>query len=279
MDTTAALLMLLAGALHAAWHVLVKGASTPPLLAGMGLVSSSFVVPLLFVVPSPPPSLWPIYLLSISLHIGYKLFLGLAYEQGDLSKVYPLIRALVPICATLLSYLESGQLPNTGQLIGIALVSVGALGLISGELLSVVRLRLPLISLATSAMIAAYSVVDAYGARSPIGWFSFTIWLIFLDGLAFAAVAQLVQGNALWSQLSKFRLRTVVASALGTGSFAVFVWALSLSPVAVVAAFRECGVIFAALLGFLVLKEPFRLGKWLAVGTIAVGLVVIAGQR
>ncbi len=271
--------MLLAGALHAAWHVLVKGASTPPLLAGMGLVSSSFVVPLLFVVPSPPPSLWPIYLLSISLHIGYKLFLGLAYEQGDLSKVYPLIRALVPICATLLSYLESGQLPNTGQLVGIALVSVGALGLISGELLSVVGLRLPLISLATSAMIAAYSVVDAYGARSPIGWFSFTIWLIFLDGLAFAAVAQLVQGNELWSQLSKFRLRTVVASALGTGSFAVFVWALSLSPVAVVAAFRECGVIFAALLGFLVLKEPFRLGKWLAVGTIAVGLVVIAGQR
>lgn len=271
--------MLLAGALHAGWHVVVKGASAPPLLAGMGLVSSSFVFPLLFVIPYPPASLWPVYLLSISLHIGYKLLLGLAYERGDLSKVYPLIRASVPICATLLSYLVSRQLPSIGQLVGIALVSTGVFGLISGELLSVVGLRLLLVSLATSAMIAGYSIVDAYGARSSLGWFSFTIWLIFLDGVAFAVVARLFQGNALWSQLSKFRLRTVVASALGTASFAVFVWALSLGPVAVVAAFRECGVVFAALLGFFVLKEPFGLGKWFAVGTIVVGLAVITALR
>lgn len=276
MDTIAALLMLLAGALHATWHVVVKGASAPPLLAGMGLISAFLVCPLLFLVPCPLPSLWPIYLLSISLHVGYKLFLGLAYQRGELSKAYPLIRALVPMCATILSYLESGLLPSTAQLVGIVFVSAGAFGLVVGEMRSEVSARLSLLALAASAMVAGYSIVDAHGARSPFGWFSFTTWLIFLDGAVFALIARFIQGAALWSQLSNLRSRTVLASALGTTSFGVYVWALSLSPLAVVAAFRECGIVFAALLGVFILGERFKLARLFAVGTIVVGLAVIA---
>ena len=276
MDIIAALLMLLAGALHATWHVTVKGASAPPLLAGMGLVSAFLVCPLLFLVPCPLPSLWPIYCLSICLHVGYKLFLGLAYQRGELSNAYPLIRAMVPMCATILSFLESGLLPSIVQLVGIVLVSAGAFGLVAGEIRSDGGARLSLLALMASAMVAGYSMVDAHGARSPFGWLSFTTWLIFLDGAVFALVARYVHGTALWSQLSNLRGRTVLASVLGTTSFAVYVWALSLSPLAVVAAFRECGIVFAALLGVFVLRERFGMTRVLAVGTIVVGLVVIA---
>ncbi|MBR0856673.1 DMT family transporter [Bradyrhizobium liaoningense] len=276
MDTIAASLMLLAGALHATWHVMVKGASAPSLLVGMGLVSALLACPFLFLVPCPLPSLWPIYVLSISLHVGYKLFLGLAYERGELSKAYPLMRALVPICATIVSFIESGLLPSTAQLVGIVLVSAGAFGLAIGGIRSDLGARLSLLALAASAMVAGYSIVDAHGARSPFGWLSFTTWLIFLDGVVFALVARIIQGAALWSQLNNLRGRTVVASALGTASFAVYVWALSLSPLAVVATFRECGIVFAAFLGVFVLKERLRLTRLVAIGAIVAGVAMIA---
>ena len=132
MDGSTALLMLFAGLLHAVWHAIVRAGSGLPILAGMGLISAALTVPFIFFVPVPPLSLWPVFALSLALHAAYKVSLAIAYEQGDLSKTYPLARGLIPICAALLSYIFLSQLPNAAQLIGIAVVSAGALGLAAG---------------------------------------------------------------------------------------------------------------------------------------------------
>src|SRR5690348_18465911 len=53
LDPPAALLMLLAGLLHATWHAMVKTGNGLAILAGMGLVSAMLTLPWLFVVPMP----------------------------------------------------------------------------------------------------------------------------------------------------------------------------------------------------------------------------------
>jgi drug/metabolite transporter (DMT)-like permease len=100
--------------------------------------------------------------------------------------------------------------------------------------------------------------------------------LIVIDSLAFLAVARLVDGPRLWSAWAGARNQTIIAGLLGVTAFAVFVWALSTNPVASVTAFRECSVLFGALIGMTLLRERFTPRKLACVGLIAAGLIGIA---
>ena len=53
------------------------------------------------------------------------------------------------------------------------------------------------------------------------------------------------------------------------------VWALSRAAAAPVSALRETSVIFAALIGTLLLKEPFGLRRVIASALVALGVVLI----
>jgi hypothetical protein len=93
-------LMLLAGLLHATWHSLVKsGSNQITILTGMSLVAGTAAVIALPFVSPPPAAVWPVLILSIAIHIGYKFFLARAYYLGDLGRAFPLARGTVPLVA------------------------------------------------------------------------------------------------------------------------------------------------------------------------------------
>jgi drug/metabolite transporter (DMT)-like permease len=54
---------------------------------------------------------------------------------------------------------------------------------------------------------------------------------------------------------------------------------MTLAPMAQVSALRESSVIFAALLGVIVLKEPFGRDRVLASALVAAGIVLMASGR
>ena len=60
-------------------------------------------------------------------------------------------------------------------------------------------------------------------------------------------------------------------TALSTAAYAIAIWAMTVAPIALVAALRETSVLFAALLGTLVLREPVLPVRLLA------ALLVVAG--
>jgi drug/metabolite transporter (DMT)-like permease len=62
---------------------------------------------------------------------------------------------------------------------------------------------------------------------------------------------------------------------LNFGSYGIAIFALSLGAMAPVSAIRETSVIFAALIGTLVLKEPFGRARIVAACTVAAGVVVM----
>jgi drug/metabolite transporter (DMT)-like permease len=277
LDVLTISLMLTAGLLHASWHSLVKsGKNQITVLAGMGAVAGTCAAVAIPFVPFPAADVWPVLLVSISLHIVYKICLAGAYVRGDFGQAFPLARGMVPLFATLIAFVGLGQVPSLNQGTGIVLVSCGLWLLALDGLQGMARWPLLLAAASAGAAVASYSVIDAYGTRLFGNWFAFTAWLVVLDSFAFLVLSRFLRGPALWTELSTARLRVIVSGLLGLLSFCVFLWALSRNPVGSVTTIRETSVLFAMAIGVLLHGEPLSLRRLTGAIVILSALVVIA---
>ena len=59
------------------------------------------------------------------------------------------------------------------------------------------------------------------------------------------------------------------------GSYAIALWAMTRAPIASVAALRETSVLFAALLGTVLLKERFGWQRAIGTGVIVAGVMAL----
>jgi len=280
VDLLTIALMLFAGLLHASWHALVKsGADQTANLAGMGLVASVAAMATIPFVPTPPPVIWPVLVVSAALHVGYKLCVANAYASADLGQAFPLARGAVPLFATAIAFVTLGQTLDVEQCAGIALISGGLV------LLTLERLRgsfngaLLVATTGAGLAVAAYSVVDSYGTRLSGSWIGFTAWLVVLDNVTFLLVGRLIRGQALWATLFAMKRRVIASGLLGLISFGVFMWALSRNPVGSVSALRESSVLFAILIGVLLHQERLSARRISAGILIVMGIVTIAVSK
>jgi drug/metabolite transporter (DMT)-like permease len=62
---------------------------------------------------------------------------------------------------------------------------------------------------------------------------------------------------------------------MSLAAYSIAIWAMTRAPVALVSALRETSVLFALLIGALVLKEPLPPIRLLACGVIALGVVLL----
>ena len=168
------------------------------------------------------------------------------------------------------------EVPGPWQVTGILLISGGLLvmGLERGT--SQPGLKLLAFAALTGLMAAAYTVVDAFGARRSGDWLAFTLWLMALDGLSFVGIVSAVRGCQLWQTIAREWRRTLVSGSLGVTAFGVFLWALSRGPVGGVSALRETSVLFASLIGVMVLKERWSVFRLAGALLITTGVAVFA---
>ena len=61
-------------------------------------------------------------------------------------------------------------------------------------------------------------------------------------------------------------------------SYGIAIWAMTVAPIAIVAALRETSVLFGAAIAVFVLKEPLRAARLVAAALIVLGLVLIRLQ-
>jgi drug/metabolite transporter (DMT)-like permease len=277
MDPLVVVAILGASLLHASWHALVKASGDRVVaLAGMNLVSGCVAAALLPLGTLLPLPVFGIIAISVVLHVGYKLALASLYERADLGKAYPLARGLTPIMAALIGYIALGEIPGTQAATGIALICAG-LVLLAFEGPGG-RIALPSIAAAVVAgfAVAAYSVLDAYGVRLAGDWLSFTLWLVILDSGTFVAYAIATRRGRVLQAWKDAWGKTIISGALGIVSFGVFMWALGRAPVGQVSALRETSVLFAALIGALILGEHATWKRYAAAAAVTVGVGVIA---
>ena len=274
-------LAVLCGAmLHAGWNALVKSSGDKPLdTALVHFLGAWVALPFMLWVGPPRAESWPFIATSLVIHIGYYVALAGAYQHGELGMTYPIMRGFAPLLVAIGSASIVGEVPTALSWLGVIGITAGValVGLAHpGEALH--HRKALAFAFANAAIIAAYTFVDGLGVRQSGDALRYVLILFVLDGLPYPLLV--------WWRRSPPQRRAMLQYARGRwplaalggsasiGSYAIALWAMTRAPVASVAALRETSVLFAAVLGTVLLKEKFGLQR--AVGTAVVVLGVMA---
>jgi drug/metabolite transporter (DMT)-like permease len=268
--------LLLASALiHASWNALVR--STDDRLwsiSVISLVGAIAALPFAVILEHPASPSWPYLILSSLLQIGYCLFLVRAYRDGELANVYPIARGSAPLLVTLGAALFAGELPDGLGLAGIAMVSLGIVVLAIGKHRADTKSILA--ALAAGAFIASYMIVDGLGVRLAGSATGYAAWQAVVAGLMVPLTFYAIRRRAPSPPRGKEGAMIVAAGLLSTLGYCIAVWAMSMSTMGGVSAIRETSILFAALIGIIVLREKPTIQKILGAIIITVGVVSLS---
>ena len=273
----AAALVLVAAFLHASWNALVKAGHDRLVVLAVanatGVVISVMLSPFVLL---PLPASWPFLLGSIILHTGYYFFLIRAYRVGDLSHVYPMARGLSPMLVALLAAVFANEIPTPWGMLGVVLACAGIISLAfesgppwRGDARPVIY------AVGTAVFIAAYTLMDGMGVRRAGDPFSYIVWLMLLDGIPIITFTAFVRRHQLIASIGGNWRAGCTSGALQFGAYALIIWAMSLGAMASVSALRETSVIFAAIIGMVVLKERVGALRIAAAILVALGIVLM----
>lgn len=270
-------MVVLAAVLHATWNAMVKNSDDSLLTMAlvMGTVSLLGGIATFF-VPVPREESWPLLAMSVLLHLAYQLILVQAYRMGDLSQVFPIFRGIPPILVAALSGLIAGEWLNLWQSLGVVVISMGVASLALNRSMSTPKDRAALaFALGTALAITAYTFADGLGVRRSGDALGYAAWMFLFNGIPYVLIAAWVRGPAFWPFLRANWLVGGGAGVVAATGFAIILWAFAQGALAPVAALRETSVVFAAIIGTLVLKEPFGRQRILAAVLVAVGIVLL----
>ncbi len=245
-------------------------------IASYRLISAICCLPLLFLFPLPLAASWPMLLASVIIHTVYYVTLSQSYRSGDLSQVYPLFRGLAPVLVVLGAALFAGEYLPFGAMLGIGVVSAGLISItFAGGALGRIPRPALLWGLATSVLIASYTVADGMGVRAAGNPFSYIIWLFLLEPVPIGAWL-LLRDRAGWFAYMRAKPGKIAAGAMAAAcAYAMVIYAMGLAPMAMVSSLRETSVIFAALIGTLLFREPFGRQRIVAAILVCLGVAMI----
>lgn len=271
------LAVLGAALLHAAWNALVKSGSDKLLsVAAIVLGHMPMAIVALGFVPPPARESLPYLAGGILLHFGYQLFLVRAYQAGDLTQVYPIARGSAPLMVALFSVVVLGVSLTGAEILAIAVIGAGILSLALVRHSDQQHNRsAAALALGTGLFIAAYSLVDGLGARLSGSAIAFYSWLT-LGNAVLMIVYLAATAPATLRAVPRAGLSVVVLG--GSASFvayALVIWAFTQAPIALVTALRETSIIFALMIGVVVLKEPLSVKKLMSTLTTLLGVILL----
>ncbi len=276
-------LAIMAALLHAVFGALQKGRHDPWLTRGAidasyGLMAAPFA---LFVVPWPEPHMWAIFAAVWVIHITYKCLQAWAYTKGSYTVVYPVVRGTGPLFTVIGAYILFAETFTLVQWMGVGTLLAGIFGLAAYNLryLETERDTLHLalgLAVLTGLFVALYTTYDAYGIRATANPFTFLAWFFMIDGIAMPPIAY-----ARWRRMAQppalapLMLRGVVGGFVAFLSFGSIMLATRLDKVGEAAVLRETSTVFAAIIGWLVLKETVGPRRIALMALIALGAVIV----
>jgi drug/metabolite transporter (DMT)-like permease len=278
-STLAVVLVLASALLHAVVNALVKISDDALLTRGcMNAVALAVALPLLPFVLPPGREMWAVLGVAVAVHGLYPFFVVAAYRHGDLSVAFPVARGVVPLGVAGLSLLFTDLGPPLRALPFLLLASLGVAAFALENVLMRGASSWKSIGFAivTGVIVAAYTLIDSVGLRQAPSGASYIVWLLVLDGLFVLALVAVARRGRVMPFATLHWRKTVIAGLLGVASYALALAALALGNPAEIAMLRETSLVFAALIGWLFMRERF--GTWRALATILV-LAGAAGMK
>lgn len=276
-------LALMAALLHAVFGALQKGRHDPWLTRGA--IDFSYMVMalpfVLFVVPWPEPHMWPIFGAVWLIHVFYKVLQAWAYTKGAYTVVYPVVRGTGPLFTVIGAYLIFDETFTGVQWLGVAVLLAGIFGLAIYNMIFLVSERDTLnaalgLAVLTGLFVALYTTYDAYGIRATANPFTFLAWFFMIDGFFMPLVA-----GARWMRMTErptlgpLMMRGLVGGLVAPLSFGAIMMATRLDKVGEAAVLRETSTVFAAIIGWLFLKETVGPRRVALMALIALGAVIV----
>jgi drug/metabolite transporter (DMT)-like permease len=262
--------------LHASWNLLVKldlDRFLALLLISCVMGIMGFAMLLAF--PWPAAASYPYALASGLLHTGYNIFLARSYRTGDLSQVYPIARGTAPLLTFIATWGLAGETVTAYGTVGILTLVAGIwLTARPGKSFSLDGMTL-FFALGTSGFIAAYTVVDGFGARASGSASAYAGLLFLLDGVFMVAVALATRGPRAFAKILPAWKSGTAGALLSAGAYWIVIWAMSLAPIAAVAALRETSILFVMLMSAIILKEKVTGLRLIGAGLIVLGAVAL----
>lgn len=237
-----------------------------------GLVSTPIS---LFFIDKPFQWEWLYFILSTGFAQGiYLLVLCWAYAVSDISLVFPVARgASIVVTAITLYALGANPISTVGWA-GIGAIAFGAMSMGSVDL-HTARGRTGLFaSLLMAMIIASYSVIDSFGAQEiPI---VFYVMVMNLTGplFAFPYVYHRRKADVIVA-FKNYKWEGFLVGLAGSLAYIVVISMFQYSSAAYVLALREVSIVFAAVLGIRFLGERRSLRKYVGIGCILLGILLI----
>jgi drug/metabolite transporter (DMT)-like permease len=277
MDPFVFAAVLFAAACHAAWNATIKR-GLDPLAVTVAISIGAAVVALacLPFVGLPAAPAWPFVIASVAIHLFYFAGLIEGYRAGDLGQVYPIARGAAPLMtATAMAFI--GERISGLAWLGILVLVAGVLllSLRGGRDLGKLDRRAVGFALFTAVTVCAYSVVDGIGGRLAQSPNAYSAALFVGIGPVMALYAVARNGRAAFTGVARHAGLGLAGGTLQFCSYAIAIWAMSVAPIAIVAALRETSVLFGAVIAVVILKEPLRASRVVAALLIVAGLALI----
>lgn len=268
-------LVLFAALLHASWNALAKASGDPMVnLAVVTTTGGVVALPFLFILPIPTGETWMWLSFSALIHFVYQLSLTRMYQLGDLSQVYPIARGLAPLGVALFGALFADERITPIQGVGLVLAAVAIVVLGSAGARGTSQSGAVRMAVLTALLIGIYTFSDGQGVRSVDRPERFIVWSFFLGCVPFAITAAMIRGRSGLESLRRDGFRAVGGGLMATIGYGIALFAMTRASMASVASLRESSVLFAALLGALLLRESFGRVRIAAAVVLVLGLVL-----
>lgn len=289
MTSVAIVLVVISAVLHVIRDFLTKKSADKQIYVWwISLISTIFVFPVviyLLVTDGWPDTIGVLIAFGVSfVHFFYWLAYTKAYEGGDLSHVYPIIRSAPALILIFAVIFLNEKVTHTG-VTGILLITFG-IYLINLKTFdkkgflepakSLLKERYTQFAFLALIGVTAYSLIDKVGVNyvHPL---IYAIIIGITTSILFGIyIFSKKPRDKIVSTWKNSRKSILINSLIAGINYPLILFALTMSPVSYVTGLRQIGVIFAVLLGGHVLKESHKWIRLTASFIIFVGAILIA---
>jgi drug/metabolite transporter (DMT)-like permease len=266
--------VLSAAFLHATWNAIVKAGGDKFLTTIMVTTAAAALAAVLLpFLRAPAPASWPFAVASAVFQIAYFLLVARTYQVADMSQTYPLMRGTAPLLVAAVSVLWFGESLSPAAWAGVVGISLGIFSMALGSNLE--SRQGVYLALVNALVIAAYTLIDGVGVRRSGSPAAYTLWVFFLTGVPLAGWAIAARRSTFLPYLRRHWTLGMIGGIGTTASYGLALWAMTLAPVAVVAALRETSILFGTVIAALVLNESVGPRRVISACIIAGGAALL----
>ena len=238
----------------------------------IGVVEALVMLPVVFFVAFPTPTVWLWICASISVHAVYQLTLIEAYKALDFSIAYPMARGVAPVATAIAGIFLLDDVVRPIAMAGIIIVSIGLLAVSRGGSPS----RSGLVAAAAAGVLTmTYTLVDAQGVRLAESSFTFIAWYFVVEGVVMMSIASAFRRNQLPRALWREGRRGVLGGLISVFGYTCALLAFRFLSIGAASALRETSVVFASLFARVFLREHVDRKRLMGISAIVIGCLLI----